>query len=549
MGQLLPGGIEESDSSDSRSVGESDVMAPKRLRSFSTPCVPALQCSAAAPPVAARSFAVPPQLSAATTARRSSAQTEGSSRRRPGPSPNQSARKRSESLRFATPSPQPLRVSATHCAVSARDSSHKTSAAPRHAGVCRRSLAMSTLQSVRSRAAKEAEQEAAAPAARFEPLDCDSTESQTVISAFLEDGGFDAPAGLHVSRVSNPALTRRFLAAAQEARSQGGRGVVAVFHGVTGSAPTQHVLSEITRRGLDPVRCKSALFGRGAYVATSGQKAKMYAMNSKYEYLPNGEVRERHSLPVQVLVLLLALRSTAEIGTHGKEHADVTSDSVAVPTQYCIPPRQADALLITHVIEVEEERHVATARGLPASACRSQTWSHPSLQRKQSAASAATRPAPKAPAASVRSSSTCVPQPPCGRTIRARYGSTSGDPDRLPARRSSASQSRRPAPSPSLATSVVVAAAAVAAAAGRRQQQPARCGDYCSVVPAVSFRVPVEAARKVADAAAPAKQQSQPQSTRRQSPVRRIRKSGSAKCRSMSGRSADVPRRPVTVEF
>eukprot|EP01062_Namystynia_karyoxenos_P021846 TRINITY_DN1832_c1_g2_i3.p1 TRINITY_DN1832_c1_g2~~TRINITY_DN1832_c1_g2_i3.p1 ORF type:complete len:859 (+),score=127.64 TRINITY_DN1832_c1_g2_i3:58-2634(+) len=191
--------------------------------------------------------------------------------------------------------------------------------------------------------------ETAAPAGGsplLEDVQSSDREWRLAVDAYCE-GGLGELAAQWVTRVQRAADPRRraaFLGAV-------GRGSVhTVFHGVT-SEPTDRRVASIASRGLDPKRCKSALFGLGAYVATEGAKALMYATWGKWDRR-QGKCEERHQLPLRILLGLIAPGSF-QVGVKGTEHAHVTADSLQYPTQYCVPPAMSEHLLITHVLTVD----------------------------------------------------------------------------------------------------------------------------------------------------------------------------------------------------
>eukprot|EP01062_Namystynia_karyoxenos_P052363 TRINITY_DN4188_c3_g1_i1.p1 TRINITY_DN4188_c3_g1~~TRINITY_DN4188_c3_g1_i1.p1 ORF type:complete len:490 (+),score=138.65 TRINITY_DN4188_c3_g1_i1:221-1471(+) len=219
---------------------------------------------------------------------------------------------------------------------------------PQHQGPARRALAAAALSQAR---------EAAAASGPAPPPLCPAPpeEAAAVLGAFAEGGLADGAraewgSGVHVQRAQPPGeLLRPFLALARDAEAGRGRCLI-VFHGVSGCAPTPGVIAELVATGLDPGRCRCAVYGKGAYVATTGAKAKMYAANGKWDHRT---WEEKHGLPLHVLVLLLALGEGAEVGTMGIEHPGITTDSTAAPTQFCIPRGSERRLLLTHIITIE----------------------------------------------------------------------------------------------------------------------------------------------------------------------------------------------------
>eukprot|EP01062_Namystynia_karyoxenos_P007563 TRINITY_DN12659_c0_g1_i2.p1 TRINITY_DN12659_c0_g1~~TRINITY_DN12659_c0_g1_i2.p1 ORF type:complete len:804 (+),score=230.00 TRINITY_DN12659_c0_g1_i2:71-2413(+) len=212
--------------------------------------------------------------------------------------------------------------------------------APPHQGTARRALAAVALSRI-----KAMEESPPAEGELLRPVS--ALDAETVLSAFAESGLDGPPPGSSVRQVLPPApLLRSFLQAAREAEQRGGR-CLAVFHGVAGCAPTPEVLEAMVQGGLDPSRCRSAIFGKGAYVATTGAKAHMYAVNGKRQ--------EKHGLPLQIFVLLLALKEGVEVGQLGLEHDAITADSTSAPTQFCIPRGCEGQLLATHLITIDAD--------------------------------------------------------------------------------------------------------------------------------------------------------------------------------------------------
>eukprot|EP01065_Artemidia_motanka_P046094 TRINITY_DN6902_c0_g2_i1.p1 TRINITY_DN6902_c0_g2~~TRINITY_DN6902_c0_g2_i1.p1 ORF type:complete len:925 (+),score=255.94 TRINITY_DN6902_c0_g2_i1:53-2776(+) len=210
---------------------------------------------------------------------------------------------------------------------------------PPHQGFARRAAAVATLARLRLPGAGHP--------ALLQPADGD--EERRILDAFAENGLEDGVAGAKVRSVQPPdELLQPFLAQAKKAEENGGRCLL-VFHGIGGCPPTDHVVGQIASKGMDPAKCRSAVFGKGAYVATTGSKAKMYAVNGKWD----SAGAEKHTLPVRVLVLLVALSEPVEVGTLGEAHSGVTADSsTGAPTQFCIPTGREQQLLVTHVIDL-----------------------------------------------------------------------------------------------------------------------------------------------------------------------------------------------------
>eukprot|EP01062_Namystynia_karyoxenos_P010722 TRINITY_DN1381_c0_g1_i1.p1 TRINITY_DN1381_c0_g1~~TRINITY_DN1381_c0_g1_i1.p1 ORF type:complete len:688 (+),score=169.66 TRINITY_DN1381_c0_g1_i1:284-2065(+) len=198
----------------------------------------------------------------------------------------------------------------------------------------------------------------AVPAADlFEELPPGDAERELVQEAFFEDGLHSdevLPRVQSVVRIScGPDRARDFVDAAEESAST--LPCKATFHGLT-STPTAELVRAMAERGLDARRCKSALFGKGAYVAAGGAKALMYAELARWDRKRTlecgGAPAFRHPLPLRVLVMLLA-PGHLRVGEKGVEHSCVTTDSLKAPTQYCVPERHSHRLLPTHVITIE----------------------------------------------------------------------------------------------------------------------------------------------------------------------------------------------------
>eukprot|EP01062_Namystynia_karyoxenos_P057339 TRINITY_DN4835_c0_g1_i1.p1 TRINITY_DN4835_c0_g1~~TRINITY_DN4835_c0_g1_i1.p1 ORF type:complete len:1016 (+),score=200.44 TRINITY_DN4835_c0_g1_i1:78-3050(+) len=182
----------------------------------------------------------------------------------------------------------------------------------------------------------------------------DGAAADEVYTAFSEDGlGETVRAELvGVQRAVPPHQRVRDFLAAADADAALGRRPRVTFHGVT-QEPTPELVAGIVRAGFDPKRCKSAMFGKGAYVAAGGLKARMYALGGKYDRRHGARV-ERHQRPLIVLACLLAPGDFA-LGEKGVEHSCVTADSLTQPTQYCIPSGQEHRLLVTHVITLDPD--------------------------------------------------------------------------------------------------------------------------------------------------------------------------------------------------
>lgn len=214
---------------------------------------------------------------------------------------------------------------------------------------------MRTLRELRSLQLPEAGDDDSDPPGAVLLEACEAADAEHVIAAFCEDGIGDTQEGrvLSVERARYPpARVRDFLAAVDGDPAP----PCAAFHGIT-AEPTPERVSAIVATGLDPRRCRSALFGKGAYVAASGLKARMYASGAQFERRHGGSTLvERHALPLKVLAALLAHGARpgdVVVGEKGKEHCVVTADSAKNPTQFCIPLGLAHRLIITHVITVE----------------------------------------------------------------------------------------------------------------------------------------------------------------------------------------------------
>eukprot|EP01062_Namystynia_karyoxenos_P001368 TRINITY_DN10467_c0_g2_i9.p1 TRINITY_DN10467_c0_g2~~TRINITY_DN10467_c0_g2_i9.p1 ORF type:complete len:988 (+),score=159.51 TRINITY_DN10467_c0_g2_i9:104-3067(+) len=182
-------------------------------------------------------------------------------------------------------------------------------------------------------------------------------EAALVIRAFMEGGLAERPGNFTVTSVERVAVitaeqgrAAAFLEAAQDGTQQR---PVAAFHGIT-AAPTRARIKEMVAEGLNPKKCKSAMFGVGAYIATNGAKAYMYAFNGKWDRRGGG-VSERHSLPLVVLAGVLC-PGTFQIGQHSVQHGCVTADSLREPTQFCVPSGQEHRLALTHVLTLQAER-------------------------------------------------------------------------------------------------------------------------------------------------------------------------------------------------
>eukprot|EP01062_Namystynia_karyoxenos_P073483 TRINITY_DN70278_c0_g1_i1.p1 TRINITY_DN70278_c0_g1~~TRINITY_DN70278_c0_g1_i1.p1 ORF type:complete len:574 (+),score=107.78 TRINITY_DN70278_c0_g1_i1:80-1723(+) len=255
----------------------------------------------------------------------------------------------SPSLRLGTPR------------ASSRGASPFTSRPPSPAGAgsersgwdsARRTLAARLLRQLR-----EVEQWAAGEARGDPPPDptfaeVTGAERDAVVAAFAEEGlsseYLGAVAAVH--RVERPGGGAGALFLRSCELPEAGRCRVA-FHGLT-CAPTEAVVAAVARDGLDPSRCKSAMWGVGAYVAAGGQKAVMYAANGKFDRRARGgAVTVLHDLPLKVLVLLVQ-PGAFSAGERGKVHRAVTADSASAPTQWCFPQGEQHRALVTHVVTI-----------------------------------------------------------------------------------------------------------------------------------------------------------------------------------------------------
>jgi len=172
-------------------------------------------------------------------------------------------------------------------------------------------------------------------------------EAGIVTAAFLEDGLKDQ-SGVSVVSVASVLRVASNLMhpSALEATGKGHR-LVAAFHGLT-TVPNRKTVEKIAENGLDPGKCRAAMYGKGAYVATKGEKAYMYATISKWERR-HGQSFEKHSLPLVVFAGLLSVPNF-RVGARGEEHSCITADSPNNPTQFCVPSELRHNLLLTHVL-------------------------------------------------------------------------------------------------------------------------------------------------------------------------------------------------------
>lgn len=182
-------------------------------------------------------------------------------------------------------------------------------------------------------------------------LEIESDSLELVCDAFIEDG-------LHpcvrddvsrVNRVRHPRSRVSEFLAVFDAEKQPAR-VRAMFHGLT-VEPRPETVARVSLEGLDPRKCKAAMFGKGAYVAAAGAKARMYALNAKYDRR-HGQCIELHQEPLCILVGLL-IAGDYIIGERGEGHSCVTADSINSPTQFCVPVGLEKRMLITHVIGLD----------------------------------------------------------------------------------------------------------------------------------------------------------------------------------------------------
>eukprot|EP01065_Artemidia_motanka_P007763 TRINITY_DN13885_c0_g2_i1.p1 TRINITY_DN13885_c0_g2~~TRINITY_DN13885_c0_g2_i1.p1 ORF type:complete len:710 (+),score=224.49 TRINITY_DN13885_c0_g2_i1:156-2285(+) len=219
---------------------------------------------------------------------------------------------------------------------------------------------------IKQAAEEEGDGDAAAP--HLVPLPPGDSERGLVESAFTEDGlsrGEVLPRLVSVEKiVHSRRQAREFTACAGEDTSQ--LPCRATFHGLT-STPTDALVQSVAEFGLDAKRCKSAMFGKGAYVAAGGQKALMYATSARWDRkkaLEGGGSAVVHDLPLKVVVLLLAPGDFKK-GDKGVEHDCVTTDSTKAPTQFCIPEGQGRRLLPTHIITLRPAASAAQRSDSP----------------------------------------------------------------------------------------------------------------------------------------------------------------------------------------
>jgi len=174
-------------------------------------------------------------------------------------------------------------------------------------------------------------------------------EAETVTAAFLEDGLENHPSGVRVGSVRRVAPDLEHHSALLKATGQR-HTLVAAFHGVT-TVPDAKTVERIASGGLDPKKCRSARYGKGAYVATNGAKAHMYAASSKWDRR-HGQSKLKHSLPLVVFAGVLSVPLFRE-GAKGVEHSYITADSLKYPTQFCVPSELPHNLVLTHVLYLD----------------------------------------------------------------------------------------------------------------------------------------------------------------------------------------------------
>eukprot|EP00756_Hemistasia_phaeocysticola_P017388 Hpha_TRINITY_DN15534_c0_g3::TRINITY_DN15534_c0_g3_i1::g.106519::m.106519 len=189
----------------------------------------------------------------------------------------------------------------------------------------------------------------------LEPLEPGEDERDLVERAFTEDGLHSSdilPRVLQIERVRwSRRRAREFAAAVSVDESPAP--CRTTFHGLT-NTPTMQLVSSVAELGLDAKKCKSAMFGKGAYVAAGGAKALMYAECARWDRkraLEGGGPAFTHALPLRVFVFLLAPGDIIK-GDKGEVHECVTTDSLKAPTQYCVPEGLEHRLLPTHVLTI-----------------------------------------------------------------------------------------------------------------------------------------------------------------------------------------------------